>query len=123
MTLAEVLAIHSDQILHYGGTEGVRDMALLQSAVAQPEAGFGGQWLHADLYEMAAAYAFHLCGNHPFLDGNKRTALATALVFLEINGVSLSDPRGSLLPAMLSLEKGKLGKKELADIFRALPKD
>src|SRR5450631_2767122 len=100
LTLAEVIDIHSNQIELYGGQNGVRDFGLLQSALAQPEASFAGQWLHEDIFLMAAAYAFHVCQNHPFFDGNKRTALAAALVFLELNGISIDDPKGKLLEAM-----------------------
>lgn len=122
LTLAEVLKFHARQLEQFGGTDGVRDMALLQSAVAQPEAGFGGHWLHEDIFEMAAAYAFHICKNHPFLDGNKRTALDAALIFLELNGVSIMDPRKKLIEIMLSVAEGKMNKKELAQVFRDLPK-
>ena len=79
---------------------GIRDMALLESATAQPSAGFGGHYLHCDLYEMAAAYAFHLCQKHPFFDGNKRVAIASALVFLRINDIRISDPRSTLTKVM-----------------------
>lgn len=122
LTLAEVLEIHSNQIELYGGTHGVRDLHLLQSALAQPEASFGGAWLHEDIFEMAAAYAFHICQNHPFLDGNKRTALATALLFLDINGVILLDPRQKLLDAMYGISESRLSKKEFVGILRQLPR-
>ena len=120
LTLAEVIDINSNQIELYGGQKGVRDMGLLQSALAQPEASFSGQWLHEDIYLMAAAYAFHICQNHPFFDGNKRTALASALVFLEINNISLDDPKGKLLEAMLNMAKGTLNKQQFAQILKAL---
>ena len=68
---------------------GVRDHALLESALAQPGAAFGGEFLHVDLFAMAAAYLFHIVKNHPFLDGNKRTGLIVAITFLAINGVSI----------------------------------
>lgn len=123
LSLARVMIIHTDQIGRYGGTDGVRDMTLLQSALAQPEAGFGGQWLHADLFEMAAAYAFHICKNHPFLDGNKRTALVAALVFLGMNGIFFSCPQEVFLEVMLSVAGGKMNKAELAQVFRDLPKE
>ncbi len=87
LTLAEVIEIHNDQIKRYGGSAAIRNIGLLQSAIAQPPASFSGQWLHGDIFMMAAAYAFHICGNHPFIDGNKRTALASALVFLRLNGI------------------------------------
>ena len=107
LTLAEVTEIHADQIEHYGGTGGTRDINLLSSAVAMPYASFSGDFLHRDIYEMAAAYAFHICQNHPFIDGNKRTALATALVFLDINGISISDSEGKLYEATMDIASEK----------------
>lgn len=98
-------------------------MALLESAIAQPESRAGGQWLHADIFEMAAAYAFHICKNHPFLDGNKRTALDAALVFLEINGIDFRNPKEVFISKMLSVAEGKMSKKELASVFRNLPRE
>ena len=92
LNLADVLRIHADQIQRYGGRNGVRDFGLLESALAMPRASFGGEWLHRDTYEMAAAYGFHLCRNHPFIEGNKRTGLASALVFLELNVIYVQDP-------------------------------
>ena len=120
LTLAEVINIHNNQIELYGGQNGVRDFGLLQSALAQPEASFAGQWLHEDIFLMAAAYAFHICQNHPFFDGNKRTALASALVFLELNSISLDDPKGELLKTMISMAKGALNKKQFAQILKGL---
>ena len=120
LTLAEVTEIHADQIEHYGGTAGTRDINLLSSAVAMPYASFSGDFLHRDIYEMAAAYAFHICQNHPFIDGNKRTALASALVFLEVNGSSISDSEGRLYEATMDLASGKLKKEEFANILRNL---
>ena len=89
LDLEEVLEIHALQLDEFGGIAGVRDRGLLESAVEQPRATAFGELLHADLFEMAAAYLFHIVKNHAFLDGNKRTALVAALVFLDINGVSL----------------------------------
>ena len=120
LTLAEAIEIHHNQIELYGGQKGIRDLGLLQSALAQPEASFSGQWLHEDVYLMASAYAFHVCQNHPFFDGNKRTALASALVFLEMNGISLNDPKGKLLEAMLNMAMGKLTKQQFAKVLRSL---
>src|SRR5689334_11479004 len=90
LTLDEALAIHAHQITKYGGTLGIRDRGLLESALAMPEASFGGEALHASLSEQAAAYLFHLVKNRPFLDGNKRVGLACALVFLRLNGAHVS---------------------------------
>ncbi len=120
LTLAEVIEIHNDQMQRYGGHAGIRDMNLLSSAVAMPYATFSGKFLHADIFEMAAAYAFHISQNHPFIDGNKRTALASALVFLEMNKISISDPDGKLYEAMIKLASGKLSKNKFADVLRKL---
>lgn len=121
LTLAEMVEIHNDQIELYGGSPKTRDIRLLEAAIAQPQASFGGQWLHKDLYEMAAAYAFHITQNHPFVDGNKRTGLASALVFLELNGISLLDPEGELLGAMQSIASGAMSKPALTELLRKLP--
>lgn len=120
LTLAEVVEIHADQIKRYGGADGLRDVNLLSSAVAMPYSSFSGRFLHATLFDMAAAYAFHISQNHPFIDGNKRTALASALVFLELNGITVSDPSGKLYDAMISLVSGKLGKTAFAKLLNSL---
>lgn len=86
-----VLAIHAEVLAAHGGTSGLRDRGLLESAVAAPQASFSGTPLIDDPVEIAAAYLFYLCRNHAFMDGNKRTALAAALVFLRTNGL-LPDP-------------------------------
>jgi death on curing protein len=90
MTLDEIIDVHRDQIARYGGLEGIRDFEMLQSAVAMPVAGSGGQFFHADLCEMAAAYLFHIVQNHPFIDGNKRVGAVAAYVFLAINNLRLT---------------------------------
>ncbi len=82
-----VKAIHAEVLAAHGGSAGLRDVALLESAVAAPQATMMGQPLFSDPVEVAAAYLFYLCRNHPFVDGNKRTALATCLVFLSENGL------------------------------------
>lgn len=120
LTLAEVIDIHSNQMRLYGGLPGIRDINLLSSAIAMPHASFHGEYLHNDICEMAAAYAFHISKNHPFVDGNKRTALVSALVFPELNGISISDSQGKLYDAMLDLSTGKLNKSEFASILRKL---
>ena len=122
LTLAEVIDIHNDQINRYGGNPGARDLGLLESAISVPQSGFGGQLLHASLFEMAAAYAFHISENQPFVDGNKRTALASALIFLEMNGVSIRDPKNRLYDAMIKLATRRLGKKALAALLSELAK-
>lgn len=122
LTLAEIIEIHADQIRRYGGQAGLRDLALLESALAQPEASFAGEWLHGDHYAMAAAYAYHLCQNHPFIDGNKRTGLAAALVFLELNGITVLDPRGRLKNAMIRIASDKMSKDDFTKLLTRLPR-
>lgn len=87
LTVDIVREVHAEAIARFGGAEGVRDLALLESAVSAPQAGFGGRSAYKDLVEVAAAYLFYLCRNHPFIDGNKRAALGACLVFLRLNGV------------------------------------
>jgi death-on-curing protein len=118
LTLDEVLEIHGDQIERYGGTLGVRDIALLESALAAPQAGFGGRYLHGDLFEMAAAYLFHLVQNHPFLDGNKRAGAAAALTFLEVNGIKTKVPNQELVEIVLSVAQGRTEKVAITEFFR-----
>jgi len=120
LTLAEVNEIHADQINHYGGLAGMRDINLLCSAVAMPYVSFSGDFLHKDVFEMAAAYAFHICQNHPFIDGNKRTSLASALVFLELNGISISGTQDKLYETMINISSGKMKKEDFAEILRLL---
>ena len=91
LDVTSVLAIHGEVLAAHGGGAGLRDRALLESAIAAPQASFGGSPLIDDAVEIAASYLFYLCRNHPFVDGNKRTALASCLVFLQINGL-LVDP-------------------------------
>ena len=81
-TVSSVLAIHAEVLSAHGGMPGIRDESLLDSAVAAPQATMMGQAVFSNPIDIAAAYLFYLCRNHPFLDGNKRTALATCLVFL-----------------------------------------
>ncbi len=87
LTVEIVREIHAEAIDRFGGSEGVREMALLESAVAAPQASFGGSSPYQDMAEVAAAYLFYLCKNHPFIDGNKRTALGACIVFLRLNGI------------------------------------
>jgi death-on-curing protein len=114
----EVLLIHSDQVDLYGGEPAVRDLNLLESAIAQPQATFGGKFLHGDLFDMAAAYLFHIVQNHPFVDGNKRTGAVAALAFLALNGTEVDAPKGGLYDLTLSVATGQTGKREIAEFFR-----
>jgi death-on-curing protein len=118
LTLDEVLAIHRDQIERYGGMLGVRDVELLESALAAPQSGVGDQYLHGDLFEMASAYLFHLVQNHPFLDGNKRVGTAAALTFLMLNGVETKIPDQALVATVLAVAQGATEKSALAVFLR-----
>ena len=118
LTLTEVLGIHRDQISRYGGTTGIRDIELLKSALGIPMATYGGEFLHTDVYEMAAAYLFHLVKNHPFLDGNKRVGAVAALVFLLLNGHDLDAPEDDLVEMVLSVARGEIDKAEVAVFIR-----
>ena len=118
LTLGEVIEIHRDQIERYGGDPGLRDLSLLQSAMAMPAAGFGGRYLHTDLFEMAAAYLFHIAQNHPFVDGNKRTGAVASLVFLSLNDVELEVDEEEFEGIVLGVAEGKIDKAAVADFFR-----
>jgi death on curing protein len=118
LTLEEVLDIHRDQIKRYGGMLGVRDAELLESALAAPQSGFGDQYLHGNLFEMASAYLFHVVQNHPFFDGSKRAGTAAALTFLELNGVETKIPNQTLVTTVLAVAQGKTEKSAIAAFFR-----
>jgi death-on-curing protein len=120
LTVEDVLLLHEQQLARYGGGAGLRDVSLLDSAVAQPKATFSEEFLHRDLFEMAAAYAFHIAENQPFVDGNKRTGLLAALVFLDLNGVTVKDPEGRLYEAMMALAEHRAGKSDFASLLREL---
>ncbi len=118
LSLEQGLAIHADQIRRYGGGPGVRDLGLLKSALAMPQASFSGQYLHPTLHEMAAAYLFHLTQNHPFLDGNERMGLAAAIAFLGLNDTWVESDPAELLEMVLSVARGQIGKPEIAVFLR-----
>ena len=122
LTLSEVLLIHQNQIEEYGGIFGLRDTGLLSSAVIMPQSAFNGKYLHKDLFEMSSAYLYHICQNHPFLDGNKRTALASALVFLDLNGMFTEDPDDELYEIVMETAKGNITKKSIAERLKKIYK-
>ncbi|PJZ68907.1 type II toxin-antitoxin system death-on-curing family toxin [Leptospira perolatii] len=120
LTLEEVLYIHANQIDEYGGSYGIRDQGLLESAISQPSTGFGDQEFHKELLDKAAAYLFYLCKNHPFIDGNKRVALAVSLVFLDLNGIELDDPEGMLYDLTIGVASGEIPLKSIAQELEKL---
>jgi len=120
LTVDEILIIHEEQLDAFGGIDGIRDQGLLESAVMTPQASFGGEYPHSFPFEMAGAYAFNIAENQPFLDGNKRTALSAAMVFLEDNGYEfIVDDDMTLYRAMISIAERKLDKYDLADLLKA----
>jgi len=119
LDLDHTLRLHRSLIEHYGGMERIRDVGLLQSAVAMPQAAYGGEYLHGDVFEMAAAYLFHIVQNHPFLDGNKRTGAASAIVFLALNDIEIDNDEQGLVDLTLSVATGQAGKAEIAEFFRS----
>jgi len=119
LDVEHALRLHQSLVEHYGGTEGIRDVGLLQSALAMAQASYGGEYLHHDIFEMAAAYLYHIVQNHPFLDGNKRTGAASAIVFLAINDVEIDNDEQGLIDLTLSVATGQAGKTEIAEFFRS----
>lgn len=120
LTVEDVLELHALQLERFGGGAGIRSLPLLESAVAQPEASFGGAYLHADVFEMAAAYLFHIVQNHPFVDGNKRAGLLAALVFLDLNGHSLATADDRLYELTMNVAAGSADKAAAAALLRVL---
>ena len=124
LDVAAVLAIHAEVLSAHGGGPGLRDRALLESAVAAPQATQGGRPLLRDAVEMAAAYLFYLCRNHPFVDGNKRTALAACLVFLQANGhlksASLGGSADDWEALIVDVAASRIDRKETTRRLRQL---
>jgi death on curing protein len=117
-----VREIHAEAIKRFGGLEGVRDENLLASAVLTPQSSFGGKSPYADIVEVAAAYLFYLCGNHPFFDGNKRTAMMAAIVFLRLNGIEPAPDSGEWEEFVLDLAASKIDRDETTQRLRRLLK-
>ena len=114
LTVDEVVALHDLQLERFGGLAGLRDAGLLESAVAMPQAGFDEEFIHSDLYEMAAAYLFHLVKNHPSVDGNKRVGYHAAYVFLRMNGVTLTLTQADAYGLVIATAEGRAAKEQIA---------
>ena len=123
LTIEIVREIHAAALAEFGGLDGVRDVTLLESAVAAPQATFAGASVFEDVIEIAAAYLFYLCRNHPFLDGNKRTALGACLVFLRLNGFEPRPDGPAWEALMLGVAAGDLSREEAAARLRRLVAD
>ena len=117
LSVENILAIHARMIAEFGGAEGVADHGMLESAVAMPTAAFAGEFLHGSLPAMAAAYLFHICKSHPFTDGNKRTAVVAAEIFLNINGMQLDVSNEDLKRLCLGIASGFISKEEAVAFF------
>lgn len=123
LTVEIVREIHAEAIAKFGGSDGVREMALLESAVAAPQGSFGGKSPYADLAELAAAYLYYLCKNHPFIDGNKRAALGACIVFLRLNGVEPSADEPEWEELVSAAAAGTVDRDETTTrLRRLLPK-
>ncbi|MFI4859061.1 MAG: type II toxin-antitoxin system death-on-curing family toxin [Phycisphaerales bacterium JB063] len=118
MTTHIALALHQDQIDRYGGDTGVRDVGLLESALAMPRATFSGQFVHEDLPAMAGAYLFHLAKNHAFVDGNKRVAFAVTLYFLDDHGYTLDFNHDEAEQFVLRIAASELTKDQATALLR-----
>lgn len=114
LTVEVVIALHQRQLDRFGGGAGLRDRRLLESAVAQPQASFGGTPAHDGLFAMAAAYLFHIVSNDPFVDGNKRAGLLAAQVFLDVNGVSLERDSEAFYALTMGVAEGRMDKAAVA---------
>lgn len=119
LTLADVIEIHSYQLEHFGGSKGIRDLGLLKSATAMPMTSFGGIMLHKGIFEMAAAYLFHIVENHPFIDGNKRAGAMAAIVFLDVNGIVFNASDEDFTKMVLTVASGQMQKPEIAAFLKA----
>jgi len=119
LSLDEVLEIHQQQIELYGGSAGIRDTTGLESAIATPQATFDGVFLHETIPAMAAAYLFHLCQNHAFIDGNKRVGANAAITFLLMNGWEPLFNEDELVELVLAVASSGIGKPQVARIFES----
>ena len=117
--LAEIIEIHHDQIKRYGGRPGVLDIEILKSTIAMPSATFDGNYLHTAIYEMAAAYLFHIVRNHPFVDGNKRTGAVASVVFLMLNGIGFHADDNDFEKIVVLTAEGKTDKATIARFFES----
>ncbi len=113
-----VLEIHRNLIQIFGGSHGLRDRGLLLSALAQPKMTVGGKYMHRTVFDKAAAYGYHLCADHPFVDGNKRVALMAMCLFLEKNGYEFNASERDVFETMMAMAAGNLKKPAIAEWLR-----
>jgi len=120
LSVENVLAIHEQSIHHFGGSPGIRSVELLESALGATQASYGGTSVFKDLIEVAAAYLFYLCSNHPFIDGNKRTALASCIVFLKLNQIETTPDSPEWEALALDVASSVIKRDEVATRLREL---
>lgn len=118
LTLEQVIDFHTEIINELGGAQGIREIGLLISAIEMPKAAMFGELLHVSIYDKAAAYLYQIICNHPFVDGNKRSGLVSALTFLEVNGVILEYDENELEELVVKVAEGKSDKATIADFFQ-----
>lgn len=123
LSVAIVREIHAEAIARFGGAEGLRNLALLESAVAAPQAGYAGKSVYDDVAEIAAAYLYYLCRNHAFIDGNKRTALGACLVFLRLNGIEPAPDAPEWEELTMAIAASVLDRDETTARLRGLLQD
>ncbi|HEV2722640.1 MAG TPA: type II toxin-antitoxin system death-on-curing family toxin [Thermoanaerobaculia bacterium] len=114
LTPDEVLSLHADQIRRFGGSSGIRDVGLLQSVLGSVEATFSGVHLHETIFEMAAVLLYGICRNHPFVDGNKRTAVGASLTFLDMNGIEVDAGEDEFYDLVIGVAEGRVSKASVA---------
>jgi len=122
LSIDVIREIHAEVIKQFGGANGIRDENLLASAVLTPQSSFGGKSPYADILEIAAAYLFYLCKNHPFVDGNKRTAMMAGIVFLRLNGIETASDSSEWERLMLDVASSKITRDETTRRLRKLLK-
>ncbi len=120
LTVEIVKEIHAEALKRFGGSDGLREPSLLESAVAAPQATFGGVSPFSDLTEIAAAYLFYICRNHAFIDGNKRTALGACIVFLRLNGVKTKPDSTAWEKLTMDVAAAKIDREETTKRLRKL---
>lgn len=114
LSIEQVLAIHDQMVKRFGGSFGIRDLGLIDSAVARPQASFGGQDLYTNIFDKAAALLQSLLKNHPFVDGNKRTALTSAGLFLKINGWELVNAHKAEVEFAIKVDNSNLSLEQIS---------
>lgn len=118
LDIDEVILVNKSQIQLFGGLHGIRDKGLLESAVYDVQASFGGRYLYKDIYHMAAGYAYNIIKNHPFIDGNKRTGIVCCLIFLHFNDIEIEFAQEELYKLGIAIATSKIDIDKIAVVFK-----